>query len=54
MAQLALEIELRREGKHKGSDLELAAIDDALAAVARGDIAANADIEALLSQYRNA
>lgn len=54
LAQIALEIELRRKGAHRASADELAAIDQALAAVARGEIAGDADVEALLAKYRNA
>jgi hypothetical protein len=50
LAQLALEIELRRMGSHKASDQELAAIDEALAAVARGEIASGAEIDVLPAQ----
>jgi hypothetical protein len=54
LAQLALEIELRRKSAHRASADELAAIDQALAAVDRGEIVADADVEALLARYRNA
>jgi hypothetical protein len=54
LAQAALEIELRRRGTHHASPEELEAIDLALAAVARGEFAADADIEALLAKYRGA
>jgi hypothetical protein len=54
LAQAALEIELRRNGKYRATDAELVAIDEAVAAVGRGEIAADADVEALLARYRRA
>ena len=52
LAQVALEIELRRRGPRRASDEELAAIDEALGAVARGEIAASDEIDALLAKFR--
>ncbi len=54
LAQLALEIELRRKGSHSANSDELKAIDAALAAVARGEIAADAEVETVLAKYRRA
>jgi hypothetical protein len=54
LAQLALEIELRRKGSYSANPDELKAIDAALAAVARGEISADAEIEAVLAKYRRA
>lgn len=52
LAQVALEIEARRHGPYHATPEELAAIDEALAAVARGEIASDAEVEALFSKYR--
>ncbi len=54
LAQLALEIELRRKGSHSANPDELKAIDAALAALARGEIAADAEVESVLAKYRRA
>ncbi len=54
LAQVALEIELRRKGSHSANPDELKAIDAALVAVARGEIAADAEVEAVLAKYRRA
>jgi hypothetical protein len=52
LAQLALEIEARRHGVYHATAKELQAIDEALAAVARGDIASDAEVEAVYAKYR--
>lgn len=52
LAQLALEIEARRHGVYHATAEELAAIDEALAALARGEIATDADVEAVYAKYR--
>ena len=54
LAQVALAIELRREGPWRASADELQAIDEALDAVDRGDIETSAKIEELLAKHRNA
>ena len=54
LARLALEIELRRKGSYSANPDELKAIDAALAAVARGEIAADAEVETVLAKYRRA
>ncbi len=54
MAQVALEIELRRSGVYQASADELSAIDAALAGVARGEIASDAEVDALFGKYRRA
>jgi hypothetical protein len=54
LAQVALEIEARRHGVYLASADELRAIDEALAAVARGEIASDAEVEALFAKYRRA
>jgi hypothetical protein len=52
LAQVALEIEARRHGVYHASPDELKAIDEALAAVSRGDIATNEEVEAIFAKYR--
>jgi predicted transcriptional regulator len=54
LAQVALEIEARRHGLYHASAEELKAIDEALAAVARGEIATDEEVEALFAKYRSA
>jgi hypothetical protein len=53
LAQLALEIEARRHGVYHAAPEELQAIDEALAAVARGEIATDDEVEAVFAKYRN-
>jgi hypothetical protein len=52
LAQIALEIEARRHGVYRATPEELQAIDEALAAVARGDIASDAEVEAVFAITR--
>jgi len=54
LAQIALEIESRRRGVHHATPDELKAIDEALAAVANGDIATDAETEAVFAKFRRA
>ncbi len=54
LAQVALEIEARRHGLYHASPEELRAIDEALAAVARGEVATDEEAEAVFSKYRGA
>ena len=54
LAQIALEIEARRHGVYHATPEELKAIDQALAAVARGEIASDAEVEAVFAKYRHA
>jgi len=54
LAQIALEIEGRRHGVYHATAGELQAIDEALAAVARGDIASDEEVEAVLAKHRRA
>lgn len=54
LAQVALEIEARRHGVYHATPEELNAIDEALAAVARGEIASDEDVEAVFAKYRRA
>jgi predicted transcriptional regulator len=52
LAQIALEIEARRHGAYDATPQELEAIDEALAAVARGEIASDEELEAVFAKYR--
>ena len=52
LAQVALEIDARRHGPYLATSKELAALDDALAAVARGEIATDAEVEAIFAKHR--
>lgn len=52
LAQVALEIEARRHGVYHASSDELKAIDEGLAAVARGEIASDEEVEAVFAKYR--
>jgi predicted transcriptional regulator len=52
LAQIALEIEARRHGVHHATPEELRAIDEALAAVARGEVATDEEVEAVFAKYR--
>jgi hypothetical protein len=54
LAQVALEIEARRHGVYHASGEELQAIDQALAAVERGEIASDQEVEAVFAKYRRA
>jgi len=54
LAQIALEIEARRHGVYSATPEELEAIDEALAAVSRGEIASDAEVEAIFAKYRRA
>ena len=53
LAQIA-EIEARRHGVYHATPEELAAIDEALAAVARGETASEEEVEAIFAKYRRA
>jgi hypothetical protein len=50
LAQIALEIEARRHGLYGATPEELRAIDEAIAAVARGEIASDAEVEAVFTR----
>lgn len=54
LAQVALEIEARRHGVYHATAEELRLIDEALAAVARGEIATDEEVEAVFAKYRRA
>src|SRR5256885_17031543 len=50
LAQVALEIEARRHGVYHATPEELVAIDEALAAIARGEIASDDEVEAAVAK----
>ena len=52
LAEYAREIEARRSGVYHASADELKAIDEALAQVARGEVAGKKDIEAAFAKFR--
>jgi hypothetical protein len=52
LAQAALEIEARRGGVYHASGEELRAIDEALAAVERGEIATDEEVQAVFAKFR--
>ncbi len=54
LAQIALEIEARRHGVYHATPEELRAIDEALSAVARGEVAREEEVEAVFAKYRRA
>jgi hypothetical protein len=54
LAQIALEIELRRRGAYPASSEELTAIDEALRSIANGEAASAAEVESLLARHRRA
>ena len=54
LAQVALEIEARRHGVFHATSEELQAIDEALTAVSRGEVASDEEVEAVFAKYRRA
>jgi predicted transcriptional regulator len=54
LAQIAIEIEARRHGVYHATAEELKAIDEALAAVAQGEVATDEKVEAVFAKYRRA
>jgi len=52
LAEFVREIEARRTGVYHASPEELAAIDEALGQVARGELATKQDIEAAFAKFR--
>ena len=52
LAEVVAEIEARRSGPYEASDEELRAIDEARAAVRRGEIASEDELQAVLRKYR--
>jgi hypothetical protein len=53
-AQIALENDARRYRAYHATPEELQAIDEALAAVAHGEIASNEEVEAVFAKHRRA
>jgi len=54
LAQVALEIEARRHGVYHATPEQLKAIDEALAAIAQGQVASDEKVEAIFAKYRRA
>jgi hypothetical protein len=54
LAEYAREIEARRTGVYHATPEELAAIDEALGEVARGELASREEIEAAFAKFRGA
>lgn len=54
LAQIAPEIEARRHGVYHATAEELAAIDEAMKAVKQGQVAADAEVDAVFVKYRRA
>ena len=54
LAEYAREIEARRTGVYHASPEELAAIDQALGQVARGEVASKEEVEAAFAKFRGA
>jgi hypothetical protein len=52
LAQIAVEIELRRRGPYQATPEELKAIDKGVAAADRGEFASDEDVAALLAKFR--
>ncbi len=50
---MALEIEARRHGAYRAKPEELRALDAAIQAVQRGDVASGEEVEALFAKYRS-
>jgi hypothetical protein len=54
LAEYAREIEARRSGVYDATPEELAAIDEALGQVARGEVSSKEEIEAAFAKFRGA
>jgi hypothetical protein len=54
LAEYAREIEARRTGVYHATPEELAAIDEALGQIARGEIASKEEVEAAFAKFRSA
>lgn len=54
LAEYAREIEARRTGIYDATPEELAAIDEALGQVARGELASREEVEAAFAKFRGA
>jgi len=52
LALLASQIELRRQGPYRATPDELRMLDEAVEAVRRGEIATDAEMEALFAKHR--
>ena len=53
LVQIGLEIEQGMSGDYEASPDELTAIDEAIAAVDRGEVATPADVEAVFAKFRS-
>ncbi len=54
LAEFARDIEARRSGTYHANADELAAIDEALGEIARGEVASKEEIEAAFATFRRA
>jgi hypothetical protein len=54
LAEVARDIEARRTGTYHATPEDLAAIDEALGQVARGEVASQEEIEAAFAKFRGA
>ena len=54
LAEYAREIDARRTGVYSATPEELAAIDEALGQVARGEVSSNEEIEAAFAKFSGA
>ena len=54
LVELARDIEARRSGVYHATPEELAAIDEALGQVARGEVASKEEVEAAFAKFRSA
>jgi hypothetical protein len=54
LVEVAREIEARRSGVYVATPDELAAIDEALGQVARGEVASEEEVEAAFAKFRGA
>jgi hypothetical protein len=54
LAEVIRDIEARQQGVYHPTTEELAAIDEALGQVARGEVASNEEIEAAFAKFRRA
>ena len=52
LAQVGLAIEARRHGAYEATPEELLMIDEAVAAVERGEVATDEEVEAVFAKYR--
>ena len=54
LAEIARDIEARRNGVYHATTEELRAIDEALGQIARGEVASKEEIEAAFAKFRQA